>query len=146
MQDSFYNIPRPCFVYLLILDMDDEEPYYYVGKSYSSSISKVYSRHIHSGFAATRNIFSVVAQPKLYILQDRPLTGDESYRYVVAYTRYFSENTLGESLNYDGTEWQSNFLKPDTLKIYEEISKEALSDLLQRAYIPRAIDADRRRV
>ena len=145
MQDSFYNIPRPCFVYLLVLDIDDEEPFYYVGKSFASSMSKVYSRHIHSGFAATRNIFSVDAQPKLYILQDRPLTGDESYRYVVAYTRFFAENTLGESLNYEGTEWQSKFMKPETLKIYEEISREALVELLRRAYVPRAIDADRKR-
>lgn len=145
MQNSFYNIPRPCFVYMLLLNDEDDDSYYFVGRSFGASISKIYSRHIHGGIAATRNIFTVDARPKLYILQDRPLTGDDAYRYIIAYTKYFSENALGDSLNYDGTEWQSKFMKPETAKIYQEISREPLSDLLRRAYAPRAVDADRKR-
>lgn len=145
MQNSFYEVPRPCFVYLLLLDMDDEEPYYYVGKSFSASISKVYSRHLHAGFVTTRNIFSCDARPKLYILQDHMLTGEDAYRYVVAYTRYFEERKLGESLNYDGTMWQAEFMKPETEKIYQQISQESLEELLHRTYVVRVIDADRKR-
>lgn len=146
MQGSFYNIPRPCFIYLLVLDDEaDDESYYYVGRSFGTSISKVYSRHINGGIAATKGIFTATEQPKLYILQDRPLTGEDAYRNLVAYTRYFAENKLGSSLNYEGTEWQSKYLKPETEKIYQEIAKEPLADLLQRTYVMRPIDADRKR-
>jgi len=146
MQNSFYEIPRPCFVYLLLLDMDDEEPYYYVGKSFSGSISKVYSRHLHGGFATTKDIFTCDARPNLYILQDRPLTGADAYRFVVAYHRVFEEQKLGESLNHDGTMWQAKCMKPETEKIYREISQEPLPELLHRSYVARAIDADHNRI
>lgn len=146
MQDSFYNIPRACYVYLLLLDDEtDNESYYYVGRSFGASISKVYSRHINGGIATTKDIFNVTERPKLYILQDRPLTGEDAYRYIVAYSSYFSENKLGSSLNYDGTEWQSKHLKPETEKIYQEISRETLPDLLKRTYVMRPVDADRKR-
>lgn len=145
MQNTFYEILRPCFVYLLMLDMGDEEPRYYIGKSFSCSISKVYSRHLHSGFATTKDIFSVDSRPKLYILQDCPLTGADAYRYVVAYTKYFEKQNLGECLNYEGTMWQSEHVKQETEIIYKEISKEPLEELLRRTYVVRAVDADRRR-
>ena len=146
MQDSFYNIPRPCFVYLLLLDDEtDDESYYYVGRSFGTSISKVCSRHINGGIGATKDIFTATERPKLYILQDRPLTGEDAYRYLVAYTRYFTENKLGSSLNYEGTEWQSKHLKQGTEKIYQEISRETLPDLLKRTYVMRPVDADRKR-
>lgn len=145
MQNSFYEVPRPCFVYLMLLDMDEEEPFFYVGKTFSISMSKIFSRHIHAGFATTKNIFSCSARPNLYILQDHPLTGADAYRYVVAYTRYFEEQKLGECLNYDGTMWQAEFINIETTKIYQEIAREPLDELLRRTYVVRAIDADRKR-
>lgn len=145
MKNSFYGDPHPCCIYLLLLDMNDEEPYYYVGKSFSCSVSKVYSRHLHGGFASTKDIFSVDSRPNLYILQDRLLTGADAYRFIVAYHRFFEEQKLGESLNYDGTMWQAEFMKPETEKIYREISQESLPELLRRTYVARAVDADRNR-
>lgn len=145
MRKSFYEVCRPCFVYLLLSDAVDETPEYYVGYTFSAAISKVYSRHIHSGYVTTKNTFSVDAQPNLYILQDRPLTGADAYRFVVAYTKFFEEQKLGACLNYDGTMWQAEFIKPETEVIYQEISTEPLEGLLRRTYVVRAIDADRER-
>lgn len=146
MQNDFYKSPRRGYIYLLLLDLNEEEHYYYVGKSFSNSISKVYSRHLHAGFVTTKNIFSCDAQPKLYILQDSLLTGAEAYRFVVAYTRFFQEQQLGECLNHDGTMRQAELLKLETQKIYLEISQEPIAELLHRTYVARAIDADHKRI
>lgn len=145
MKKSFYEVRRPCFVYLLLSDTGDEEPEYYVGHTFSAAISKIYSKHIHSGYVTTKDSFSVDSRPNLYVLQDRLLTGAESYRYVVAYTRYFEEKKLGMCVNYDRTTWQAEFMRPETEKIYREISQEPLEELLRRSYVVRAIDADRER-
>ncbi len=144
MKKSFYTTLRPCYIYLLVLDPDDEEPYFFVGKSFSNAISKVVSRHINGGYALTKNVFSREERPKLYVLQDLCITGAEAYRYVVAYTKYFMTNQLGECLNYDGTMWQAEGLKQDTEIIYQAISQEPLEDLLNRTYVTRAVDADRK--
>ena len=40
MKTDFYNTPRRYYVYLLLQDTEDEEPYYFVGKTCSQAISK----------------------------------------------------------------------------------------------------------
>ena len=145
MKKSFYERQRPCYIYLLVLDVEDEEPYYFVGKSFAFAISKVYSRHIHGGYATTKNIFSKTEKPRLYVLKNCNMTEAEAYRHIVAYVKYFEEHNLGECLNHDGTTWQTGNLMQDTERIYNEITRESLEDLLQHSYVSRAVDADRKK-
>lgn len=146
MRSSFYETKKRCFIYLLLLDaVTDEDPYFFVGKTFSNAISKTYSKHIHRGYATTKNVFTPETRPKLYILQDILLTEAEAYRYIIGYTRFFLQNKLGECLNYEGTVWQSEYMKPETEIIYQAISKESVEELLRRTYVVRPIDADRRR-
>ena len=145
MKQNFYTAARWNFVYLLLLEEENEDnAYFFVGRTHSS-LSKIYSKHINGGYATTKETFTKTSRPKLYVLKDCQMTDAEAYRYVIAYIRFLNEYAVGESLNYDGSISQGKCLKSDTERIYREISQESLEDLLKRTYVVRAIDADRKR-
>lgn len=123
-------------VHLLIYALISDDHYVYIGKTKSSTLASVHSRHIHGNCAATRDVFGVDPpnRPDLYLLKAGIMTQAIGYKYLLAYIRFFDAHGY-TVINHKASLHQAQDLEEDTMALYREISELPLAQQLKEGYI-----------
>lgn len=113
----------------------------YIGKTISTSPSRVYQRHRRGEVQATKCFSIKGIKPMLHVLARDEMEPFEAYRWIVGYVFIFREAGY-EILNSKKTRENANNLHPETKSLVDQIKEESMQELLERTLVPKPSDAD----
>ena len=131
VKKKFYTEEKLYKIYALYDDIAERRAY--IGKTVSK-LSNVHSQHRRGHNRYTQELFETdLLEPEMVMLEEVTCTGAVAYKHVLAWIRWFEDNTF-EMLNPDGMLNQSENMQEETQKIYEQISQLDFEEHLARCY------------
>jgi len=140
MRAQHYTTTKPHAIYALV---HPEEQWFFIGKTTSSRMSAIFSRHISGKNVCTKHYFTDEDDyPDFYVLELKHLTGAEGYKHILAWINIFQAEGY-HCINHEKTELQAELPLEETKKIIAECKEEPLEDILHRTKVHTPRDADR---
>ena len=140
MKKQHYTKTQPYAVYALV---HPEERWFFIGKTTSSRLSAVFSRHVCGKNMCTKHYFTDEEDyPDFFVLELKLLTAAEGYKHVLAWINIFQAEGF-YCLNHEKTEAQAETPLEETKRIIDECKKDPLKEILNRTKVNTPGDADR---